>query len=117
MRNVSDHLPKKAQTWVFSQMREAYRAAGADSARRQLRHLVAWLERNGHADAAASLREGLNETLTVLKLRLPRTLTRSLSTTNAIENLMSVPSRQRPAENDRLEKPAPARQRCSLRSD
>jgi putative transposase len=102
---------------LLTKMREAYRAAGADSARRQLQRLVAWLERNGHADAAASLREGLNETPTVLKLRLPRTLTRSLSTTNAIENLMSVPSRRRPAENDRLEKPAPARQKCSLRSD
>jgi transposase-like protein len=90
MRNVSDHLPKKAQTWVLSQMREAYKAPGAESARRQLQRLVAWLVRNGHDDAAASLREGLEETLTVLKLRLPRSLTRSLSTTNAIENLMSA---------------------------
>jgi transposase-like protein len=32
MRNVRDHLPEKAQTWVLSQMREAYRATGADSA-------------------------------------------------------------------------------------
>jgi transposase-like protein len=90
MRNVEGHLPKKAQTWVLSQMREAYRAPGADAARRQLQRLAAWLERNGHEDAAGSLREGLEETLTVLKLRLPRTLTRSLSTTNAIENLMGA---------------------------
>ncbi len=90
MRNLQDHLPRKPQTWVLSQMREAYRAPSADAARRQLNRLVSWLERNGHDDAAASLREGLEETLTVLKLRLPRTLTRSLSTTNAIENLMST---------------------------
>lgn len=89
LRNVTEHLPKKAQPWVSSQMREAYRAVGAEAARRQLKRLVAWLERNGHEDAAASLREGLEETLTVLKLHLPNTLTRSLSTTNAIENLMS----------------------------
>ena len=90
MRNVNDHLPKKAQGWVLSQMRQAYRAPGADSARRQLQRLVSWLERNGHDDAASSLREGLEETLTILKLKLPSTLTRSLSTTNAIENLMSA---------------------------
>lgn len=90
MRNVRDHLPKKVQRWALSQMREAYKANGADPARRQLQRLASWLERNGHDDAAASLKEGLEETLTVLKLRLPGTLTRSLSTTNAIENLMSA---------------------------
>lgn len=71
-------------------MREAYRAVGAEAARRQLKRVVAWLERNGHEDTAASLREGLEETLTVLKLHLPNTLTRSLSTMSAIENLMSA---------------------------
>jgi transposase-like protein len=90
MRNVEGHLPKKAQAWALSQMREAYAATTADSARRLLRNLIAWLERNGHEDAAGSVREGLEETLTVLKLRLPRTLARSLSTTNAIENLMGA---------------------------
>lgn len=89
MRNVRDHLPKKAQRWVLSQMRQAYKAPGAESARRQLQRLVSSLQRNGHDDAAASLREGLEETLAILKLRLPQTLTRSFSTTNAIENLMS----------------------------
>ncbi len=89
LRNVTEHLPKKAQFWVGAQMREAYRAASAEAARRQLKRVVGWLERNGHEDAAGSLREGLEETLTVLKLHLPNTLTRSLSTTNAIENLMS----------------------------
>jgi transposase-like protein len=90
MRNVRDHLPKTPQAWVLSQMREAYRAPGVEAARRQLQRLIAWLDRNGYDDAAASLREGLEETLTVLRLRLPRALTRSLSTTNAIENLMSA---------------------------
>lgn len=90
MRNVNDHLPKKAQGWVLGQMRQAYRAPRADSARRQMQRLISWLERNGHDDAASSLREGLEETLTILKLKLPSTLTRSLSTTNAIENLMSA---------------------------
>lgn len=89
LRNVCEHLPKAAQAYVTGVMREAYRAASADTARKRLRALITWLENNGHEDAAASLREGLEETLTVLKLTLPRTLTRSLSTTNPIENLMS----------------------------
>jgi transposase-like protein len=49
---------------------------------------VSWLETNGHEDAAASLREGLEETLTVVKLNLTITLRRSLATTNSIENLV-----------------------------
>jgi len=60
------------------------------AARRQLRRLVGWLEDNGHADAAASLREGLEETLTVLKLGLPPRLRRFFATTNAIENLIGT---------------------------
>ncbi len=44
-----------------------------------------WLERE-HADAAASLREGLHETFTVNTLGLPPTLMRCLCTTNIIEN-------------------------------
>ena len=41
-----------------------------------------------HPGAAASLLEGLDETLTVMRLKLPRALARTLSTTNAIENLI-----------------------------
>src|SRR5207249_11464744 len=52
--------------------------------------LATWLERNGHADAAASVREGLEETLTVLKLGLPPTLRRFFATTNCIENLIGT---------------------------
>jgi len=55
-----------------------------------LRRLVGWLEGNGHAAAAASLREGLEETLTVLKLELPPRLRRFFATTNAIENLIGT---------------------------
>ena len=68
----------------------AYRAASAPAARRQLTALTTWLERNGHADAAASVREGLEETLTVLKLGLPPALRRFFATTNCIENLIGT---------------------------
>ncbi len=51
-----------------------------------LNNLARTLEK-AHPGAAASIREGLDETLTVQHLGLPPALARSLSTTNAIENL------------------------------
>jgi transposase-like protein len=88
LRNLRDHLPKKSQAYVIGAMREAYKATSADTARKRLKTVVAWLESSGHDDAAGSLREGLEETLTVIKLGLPKALSRSLATTNPIENLM-----------------------------
>src|SRR5262249_31704905 len=89
-RNVRDHLPEHRRAYAMRMMNEAYNARSFQTAKRQLLALVSWLEENGEDDAAASLREGLQETLTVLKLDLPSALTRSLSTTNAIENLMGT---------------------------
>ena len=51
-----------------------------------------WLDRV-NADAAASLREGLEETLTVVRLGVPRALRRALATTNPIESSLSVTRR------------------------
>ena len=48
---------------------------------------ASWLESNGEDSAAASLREGLDETLTGMRLNLPATLRRTFATTNAIENM------------------------------
>ncbi len=50
-----------------------------------------------HPGAASSLREGLTETLTVLRLDVPPTLARTLRSTNAIESMISIsrdPQRQ-----------------------
>jgi len=89
-RNLRALVPPGRQAYVQAVLTRAYGAASADAARRQLRRLVAWLEQNGHEDAAASLREGLEETLTVLKLGLPPRLRRFFATTNAIENLIGT---------------------------
>jgi transposase-like protein len=89
-RNLDALVPKTRQAYVRASLRRAYRAASAATARRQLTALATWLERNGHADAAASVREGLEETLTVLKLELPPTLRRFFATTNCIENLIGT---------------------------
>ncbi|MGH7323248.1 MAG: IS256 family transposase [Candidatus Rokuibacteriota bacterium] len=89
-RNLDALVPKTRQAYVRASLRRAYRASTAATARRQLMALATWLERNGHADAAASVREGLEETLTVLKLGLPPGLRRFFATTNCIENLIGT---------------------------
>jgi len=89
-RNLDALVPKARQGYVRAGLRRAYRAASAPAARRQLTALATWLETNGHPDAATSVREGLEETLTVLKLGLPPTLRRFFATTNCIENLIGT---------------------------
>jgi transposase-like protein len=86
-RNVRDQVSVARRPYVQRLMNEAYRSQSAETARGRLRQLASWLENNGEPGAAASIREGLEETLTVLKLRLPKTLQRTLATTNPVENI------------------------------
>ena len=74
---------------VRQALRDAYSAADSTRAKRLLSNLARRL-RDEHPGAAASLDEGLDETLTVKRLGLPSKLERQLSTTNAIENLMGA---------------------------
>jgi len=67
LRNVADKLPDHLAATVTKRMRAAYRAQSAILAQAQLEALAKELERT-HPGAAASLREGLSETLTVLRL-------------------------------------------------
>ena len=87
-RNVLAHLPQSRHAHVARALSEAWDSDSAELARRRLKTLVQWLERNGEEGAAGSLREGLEETLTVLKLELPASLRGFLLTTNAVENLV-----------------------------
>lgn len=66
-------------------MRQAYKSRSPKTAKRQLENLARSLQ-SKHPGAAASLREGLDETLTVMGLGLSRSLERSFATTNPIEN-------------------------------
>ena len=86
-RNVRDHLSESRRAYVAKQMRDAYNSTTASTAKKKLMQLASWLESNGEDSAAASLREGLDETLTVMRLNLPATLRRTFATTNAIENM------------------------------
>jgi putative transposase len=87
-RNIRDHLPKHRQVSVDRQLAAAYASESVKVARKRITQLVSWLERNDEDAAAASLREGLEETLTILKLDTPPALRKIFATTNAIENLM-----------------------------
>jgi transposase-like protein len=87
LRNVREHLPESRRGYVARQMRDAYKSTTASTAKKKLMQLASWLDSNGEQSAAASLREGLDESLTVLRLNLPKTLCRTFSTTNAIENM------------------------------
>jgi transposase-like protein len=86
MRNVESHLPESKRKPARAAMRQAYKSASVKTAKRQLENLARTLQAT-HPSAAASIREGLDETLTVLELGLSHTLTRSFSTTNPIENM------------------------------
>jgi putative transposase len=88
LRNVQDHLPEEMKKSVGRTISAAYRSADATRAKRMLEALARQLEKKNPA-AAASLREGLDETLTVMRMRLPAGLARTLSTTNPIEFINS----------------------------
>jgi putative transposase len=85
-RNVTDALPERLRGSIRSAMNQAYATRDPKRARRLLEALAGRLEHQ-HPGAAASLREGLEETLTVMRLGLPDNLERVLSSTNLIENL------------------------------
>ena len=87
-RNVTDALPERLRAAVRSAMNQAYATRDPKRARRLLEGLARRLEHQ-HPGAASSLREGLEETLTVMRLGLPENLERVLSSTNLIENLFS----------------------------
>ena len=89
LRNVRDHLPEKLRGPVTKRIRAAYHADSALEAEALLTALAKELDKT-HPGAAASLREGLSETLTVLRLDVPPTLARTLRSTNAIESMISI---------------------------
>lgn len=85
-RNVEDHLPNDMKRSAGRTISAPYHSGNVVRAKRMLEALARQLERK-HPSAAASLREGLDETLTVMRLDLHEALARTLSTTNPIEFL------------------------------
>lgn len=85
--NVLAHLPIARQAHVRRVLNEIYlETENFHTARRRLLQLASSLEAD-YPGAAASLREGLEETLTLRLLGIRETLYRTLRSTNPIENL------------------------------
>lgn len=87
LRNVLEHLPEGQRAGVRAILGRAYRQTDVTIARRLLQDLARRLE-DRYPSAAASVREGLEETVTVLTLGISERLRQSLATTNAIESVI-----------------------------
>lgn len=88
-RNVLAHLPENQRAKAKKRMRDAWAATDADAARSRLTQLADELG-FAHPGAASSLREGLDETLTVQRLGITGALKNTLQSTNPIESMISI---------------------------
>jgi putative transposase len=88
-RNVVDHLPDEYKADVKKKLQNAYAMAEYADAKCALEKLHRELM-DLNPSAARSLEEGMEETLTVHKLRVPDQLRRTLSSTNVIESAFSI---------------------------
>ena len=86
-RNVLGHLPERDRPAVKRRLRRAWAEADHDRALEQLRLLVSELDRS-HPGAAASLHEGMEETLTITRLGVRGALKRTLESTNPCESMI-----------------------------
>lgn len=89
-RNVQDYVPKQHWAEVQRRLNAGYRETDHAAALKSLKLTARWLDRIS-PDGAASLREGLHETLTVVELGIEdQWLRRTLVTTNPIESAIGV---------------------------
>ncbi|MGH2866606.1 MAG: IS256 family transposase [Solirubrobacteraceae bacterium] len=88
-RNVCDQLPDGERDRIRGRIRAAWALADHRQARDRLGRLAAELERSW-PDAARSLREGLEETLTLMRLGITGQLAKTLSSTNPCESMIEI---------------------------
>ena len=88
-RNVLGHLPERDRPLVRRRLRQAWALDDHAAALERLQALANELERS-HPGAAASLREGLEETLTVIRLGVRGRLKRTLQSTNPCESMIET---------------------------
>jgi len=89
IRNVIDKLPDRLKQVTERRMRQACHVESALKAESELEQLARELAKT-HPGAAASLREGMTETLTILRLDVPPTLARTLHSTNPVESMIEI---------------------------
>jgi len=88
-RNVLDHLPERDRPAVKARLQRAWKDTNYQSALEQLTALALELD-HAHPGAAASLREGMEETLTVTRLGITGKLKLTLQSTNPCESMIST---------------------------
>ena len=88
-RNVTDLLPESDRPQLRARIRAAWALSDHDLARQRLELIASELER-GWPDAAASLREGLEETLTLARLGIGGNLAKTLASTNPCESMIEI---------------------------
>ncbi len=88
-RNVMDHLPDAERTWVRIKLRRGWANPDPAAAHAELEALARVLQRQ-HPGAASSLREGLEETLTVTRLGVTGPLLKTVFSTNPVESMIEI---------------------------
>jgi putative transposase len=88
-RNILDHLPEAERPLVQRRLRAAWALTDADQATAELTQLARSLDRQ-RPGAAASLREGLELTLTVTRLGVGGKLLQTVESTNPVESMIEI---------------------------
>ena len=88
-RNVTDLLPERDRDTVRARIRAAWSLTDPELARQRLELLASELERSW-PDAAGSLREGMADTLTLMRLGITGQLARTMSSTNPCESMIEI---------------------------
>ena len=88
-RNVTELLPERDRPPILVKIRGAWALTNAELAQERLERLASELERTW-PDAAASLREGMTETLTLMRLGIGGQLAKSLCSTNPCESMIEI---------------------------
>jgi putative transposase len=88
-RNVLAHLPEAERPLIQRKLRAAWANPDADAARRELEALARALDKK-RPGAAASLREGLADTLTVNRLGVTGSLLKTVESTNPAESMIEI---------------------------
>jgi transposase-like protein len=88
-RNVTDLLPERDRDQVRARMRAAWSLSDTELASQRLKLLASELERSW-PDAAGSLREGMDDTLTLMRLGITGQLSKTLCSTNPCESMIEI---------------------------
>jgi transposase-like protein len=88
-RNVCDLLPERDRPMILARIRGAWALTDPDLAKPRLEQLASELHRTW-PDAAGSLREGLDDTLTLMRLGITGPLAKTLSSTNPCESMIEI---------------------------